>query len=248
MPDVKWNEEYWNKVYGWPDHGEEWSKQWGSSKNQWLATILPRIYSFLPCSTIIEIAPGQGRWTRFLLDLCDDYSGFDISDNTVEFCRLYLAGKGKARKQNFFVNSGSDFPGILDNSTDFVFSFDSLVHCESDVIEGYISEIERVLRPGGYAFLHHSNLKMYGISGKDNQHCRGESVSAEFVRDICLNRQLDTQIQELVSWQSEICQDCFSLIRKPIKGEVHLDAKIVFNPQFWKDAMHISNTIGPYNK
>jgi hypothetical protein len=47
---------------------------------------------------------------------------------------------------------------IENGSIDFAFSFDSLVHAESDVMSSYAHELARVLKPGGVAFLHHSNL------------------------------------------------------------------------------------------
>jgi hypothetical protein len=46
-------------------------------------------------------------------------------------------------------------------SVDFVFSFDSLVHADAPTLEAYLRELTRVLRPGGVAFLHHSNMAMY---------------------------------------------------------------------------------------
>lgn len=45
-----------------------------------------------------------------------------------------------------------------DGAVDLAFSFDSLVHVEIDVIEGYLTELARVLVPDGVAILHHSNL------------------------------------------------------------------------------------------
>jgi hypothetical protein len=46
-------------------------------------------------------------------------------------------------------------------SVDFAFSFDSLVHAEADVIQAYVEQLASILRPGGAAFIHHSNLGQY---------------------------------------------------------------------------------------
>jgi ubiquinone/menaquinone biosynthesis C-methylase UbiE len=54
-------------------------------------------------------------------------------------------------------NEGCDFPGIADSSIDFVFSFGVFVHLEFDIIEGYLSEIRRVLKPGGTAVIQYSD-------------------------------------------------------------------------------------------
>ena len=48
--------------YDWKEAGEEWSQPWGSSAAQWAGTIFPRIRECLPADTILEIAPGFGRW------------------------------------------------------------------------------------------------------------------------------------------------------------------------------------------
>lgn len=50
---------------------------------------------------------------------------------------------------------------VADSSVDFAFSFDSLVYVEAEVLKGYLTELARVLKPDGVAFLHHSNLGAY---------------------------------------------------------------------------------------
>ena len=47
---------------------------------------------------------------------------------------------------------------VDDESIDFAFSADSLVHADLDVIAAYLSELARTLRPNGVGFIHHSNL------------------------------------------------------------------------------------------
>jgi ubiquinone/menaquinone biosynthesis C-methylase UbiE len=64
----------------------------------------------------------------------------------------------------YFVNNGNDLPKIRDNSQDLVFSFDSFVHIHKNVIDDYLGEIYRVLKPGGRAYIHHSWL----LGGQDH--------------------------------------------------------------------------------
>jgi hypothetical protein len=47
---------------------------------------------------------------------------------------------------------------IAEESVDFVYSFDSLVHADAGVLEGYLSQFPRILSETGVAFIHHSNL------------------------------------------------------------------------------------------
>jgi hypothetical protein len=70
MPTVEQNLQLWNSIYGWTQQGEEWSSAWGGSEAQWLGAIFPRIRAFIPTDSILEIAPGFGRWTNFLKRWC----------------------------------------------------------------------------------------------------------------------------------------------------------------------------------
>ncbi len=70
MPSLDWNRAVWKRDYSWPKQGDEWSASWGGADMQWHRTILPRIHAFLPADTILEIAPGFGRWTQYLKDRC----------------------------------------------------------------------------------------------------------------------------------------------------------------------------------
>ena len=155
MPSVEENRAFWESRYDWSHSGDEWSNMWGSPTSQWYGSILPRIRHFLPSPTILEIAPGMGRWTEFLLGSCDRLIGVDVTGRCVAACQARFASVDKA---TFFQNDGRTLPMIDDMSIDFAFSFDSLVHVGEDALESYVRELSRTLGPDGIAFLHHSNL------------------------------------------------------------------------------------------
>ena len=58
-----------------------------------------------------------------------------------------------------YQTTGAEMDGIGAGSVDFVFTFDVFVHLEPEVIERYLHEIERVLRPGGVAVLHYGDIR-----------------------------------------------------------------------------------------
>ena len=98
----------------------------------------------------------------------------------IEACKARFADETNISYQ---VNDGKSLPEVADNSIDFAFSFDSLVHVEYEVIEGYLREMGRVLKPNGLGFLHHSNVAAFLDSSTseltiENPHWRGSSVSA----------------------------------------------------------------------
>lgn len=125
---------------------------------QWYGTLLPRIQAFVPAQTILEIAPGYSRWTHFLKDLCSQLILVELSEKCIISCQQRFANESHIR---YYINDGKSLSMIEDNSIDFVFSFNSLVHAEAEVISAYISEISRKLSANGVAFIHHSNLESY---------------------------------------------------------------------------------------
>src|SRR5262245_22451424 len=69
MGTIAENKTLWTD-YDWQEQGDEWSAEWGTTEILWWGTIRPRINAFVPTGTIREIAPGVGRCTQYLKDLC----------------------------------------------------------------------------------------------------------------------------------------------------------------------------------
>lgn len=189
---------------------------WGGSDYEWWGAIFPRIHEFLPATTVLEIAPGYGRWTQYLVHLCDRLIGVDIAPNCVDACRKRFAAHEHA---TFHATDGISLGAAPDGSIDFAFSFDSLVHSDADVMESYVHELGRKLGPNGVAFIHHSNLLQYrdpdtGKTPLPNVGWRG-MMSAELFERFCSEAGLACIGQELVNWATDRLNDCFSLVTRP---------------------------------
>ena len=167
MPSIQENRDVWGNENSWEADGDSWSTAWGGAETQWHATILPRICRFVPAARVLEIAPGYGRWTSFLIDCADQYIGVDMNPNCVSACRTRFASASHA---TFLANDGKSLAMIGDNSIDFAFSFDSLVHVEIDVIEAYLHELSRKLSPTG---LHSFIIPILVKSIGQPSSCRG---------------------------------------------------------------------------
>lgn len=209
--NINWNVNRWNDVHDWPESGEEWSKSWGTSQHQWQMTIYPRIFNCVPARNVVEIAPGWGRWSRFLLENCSTYLGLDISEKAIDECRKRFCFDKKA---NFELNNGKSIGAAKDKSVDFIFSMDSLVHAEVDAIEPYIEEFSRCLSEYGTGFIHHSNMGEHNHKSISNHHQRATSVSADVFRDLCLKYNLKCISQEKLNWGQAETNDCFSLFAR----------------------------------
>ena len=254
MPSVEENLVVWDQSYDWPQGGDEWSAGWGGSEAKWFGTIFPRVHRFLPASTILEIAPGFGRWTRYLKDLCESLVLVDLSAKCIEACKERFAASSHIA---YHVNDGRSLDMIADESIDFVFSFDSLVHAESDVLEVYLKQIGKKLRSNGAGFIHHSNLGMYAelvARAKEAapeaqsdiiglQSWRAESMTAELFREYCEQADLKCMSQELINWFNKCLVDCFSMFAR--KDSNHPSRGIVENPRFM-DEVNLIKTLAPF--
>ena len=103
MPEIAWNKSHWDGEYQWNVGGEEWSAAWGGSEAQWFGSIYPRLHRLLPAKHVLEIAPGFGRWTRFLIDGSESFTGIDLSSAAIEHCERRFAGASNAK---FHLNDG----------------------------------------------------------------------------------------------------------------------------------------------
>jgi SAM-dependent methyltransferase len=241
MPSINENLEYWTN-YEWGDRGDEWSEVWGNTENLWNGSLLPRIKDYLPAPRILEIAPGFGRITQYLKDWCDKLILVDLTQKCIDACRERFA---KETIIEYQTNDGKSLPCIADRNIDFAFSFDSLVHVEIDVIEGYLGELARTLSANGVAFLHHSNVGAFRDSAAGdltipNPHWRGTTVSAEQVRSIAPSVGLSCIRQEIVNWGGPHLTDCFSSFS--LLGSRHEQTtELIENVRFMDEAIRIAH-------
>jgi len=103
LATAKENKELWDGTYNWKDQGHEWSVAWGGADMEWYGTILPRLHAFVPTGTILEIAPGFGRWTFYLKDLCERLIVVDLSSKCIDACRKKFASCSHI---DYHVNDG----------------------------------------------------------------------------------------------------------------------------------------------
>jgi len=242
MPTIEDNRLCWGKTYDWSDSGDEWSQAWGGTEYLWYGTILPRILSFIPTGNILEIAPGYGRCTQFLINLCKHLDVVDLNVNCIESCKKRFLNNSHI---SYHINDGKSLDTIAENSIDFIFSWDSLVHCEADVLNSYLSGSARILKPGAWGFIHHSNIGQYydisaGMLSCENIHARGETMSAQLFREYSEKNGLFCVRQEIINWGGDILNDCFSVF---IKNTINTNytAKYIENPEFHKECNRIKN-------
>lgn len=147
---------------------------------------------------------------------------------------------------------------IPDNSIDFAFCFDSLVHVEIQVLEAYVTQLASKLTQNGAGFFHHSNIGEYQRTWKyqnripqtirryltrkkvlTDHHLRAFSVTAAKFAEICDAAGLCCITQELVNWRQRLLIDAFSVFTH--KGSKWARPNKVFNNHsFMKEVEQIS--------
>lgn len=244
MPDLAWNTHQWDGEYNWVGRGEEWSDAWGGSESQWFGCLYPRLHRFLPVANLVEIAPGFGRWTHYLLNYVHGgYAGVDLSRECIDYCQARFADRANTE---FRVNDGVSLGGVDDGFADLVFSFDSLVHADAAVHRAYVPEILRTLSKNGVAFIHHSNW-LDARPAVENRHHRAEDVGAGVYAEIVTRAGGHVMVQEHLNWGGDEKIDAFTLFCRGDR-DVLPETIVLENGDFMLEARLIREKQSAYTK
>lgn len=237
MPSIEENKEFWGEKYDWSNEGDEWSRGWGGTPFFWCG-ILPRMIRFVPCDTIVEIGPGYGRFTQYLIKLCKNLIIVDLNKNCIDACKKRFQTDSNIK---YIVNDGKKLTGIPNDSVDFVFSWGTLVHCDDDVVKSYIFEAKRVLKDNGNAFFHYSSLilpdnesKKFGFS---------KTMTAEKFVSFCKEAGVSCNYQEIFDADLNT-QACISFFTKRNK---ELKTKVFNNKDFYREIINLKRVSEAYN-
>jgi SAM-dependent methyltransferase len=257
MPDVRENRLTWNTPSSWSARGDEWSGPWGGTELMWYGTLLPRLHAFLPADTILELGPGHGRWTQYLKEVADRLVLVDLAEDCIAACRERF---GPDRSISYHVNDGKSLDMIADRSIDLVFSFDSLVHAEADVLEAYLSQLATKLTTNGVGFIHHSNMGAYRRAARlakmvpgrlrpaltmrrllvNLYAWRAESTTAELFAVLCERAGLVCVAQEKIRWEyGRGLTDAISLFTVP-GSRWERPLVVVENPDLMEEAARLA--------
>ena len=149
--------ERWNR-WDWSELGEEWT-----ANEAWKQALVDEV--LLPTipdgGSVVEIGPGGGRWSVLLAPRSERLVLVDVAQRPLDLVAERL---GDAGNVEYVLTDGSALTGVADASVDAVWSFDVFVHIAPGDQAGYLSEIARVLRPGGVAAIHHADGRNRGLA------------------------------------------------------------------------------------
>ena len=94
---------------------------------------------------VLEVGCGEGRGIDLIIDKCKSYTAIDKIEPVIDQLRKkYPFGK-------FLSGNIPPLTQFSDNSFDRIFSFQVIEHIEDDHL--FLSEINRILKPGGIALI-----------------------------------------------------------------------------------------------
>lgn len=120
--------------------------------------------------SVVEIGCGVGRLTRVIAQRAKDVRALDVSPEMLALARRHNAGLGNVR---WLLGDGSSLREIADSSASACISHVTLHHIpDPEISLGYVREMGRALRPGGWAAFQFSNDPAAHRPPRRRQHLR----------------------------------------------------------------------------
>lgn len=121
---------------------------WRSGEDDLLRTLAPFRRRIAARERVLEIGCGAGRITRALATRAGEVVGLDADPGTVDVARIQLADLPNV---HVVLGNGRNLCDLADASFDVCYSCNVFDELLPDLTCGYIEEMGRVLRPGGWA-------------------------------------------------------------------------------------------------
>ncbi|RBY97731.1 SAM-dependent methyltransferase [Blastococcus sp. TF02-8] len=100
---------------------------------------------------VLDFGCGAGRLSQALAEHAQEVVGVDVSAPMLETARALDRSGGRV---SFVLNEAPDLRAFPDSAFDLVYTERVLQHLPRPLLETYLTEFARVLRPGGVAVVH----------------------------------------------------------------------------------------------
>jgi len=186
LPNIEWNKSYWikdiqnfNEGLSRKYHPNEkhYGERWGEvEKDPILKSIKEKF--ILPFvnedKSVLEIGPGGGRWTKYLLN-CKKLYCIDLNPESLDYVKNRFSSQNNI---TYILNKGNDFPNIPNSSIDFVFSYATFNHFDIGVIVDYLSGMTDILSDNSNVVIQYSEKKLKKGLKNDSYGVKNESYGS----------------------------------------------------------------------
>lgn len=175
-------------------------------------SIFYQLFNKLDLSKVVELACGRGRHVPQYIDKAGTIILVDILDKNINICKERFHNYNNV---SFYKNEGDNLKLIQDNSCTSLFTYDAMVHFESIDIYNYLVDIYRILKRGGRALFHHSNLSTdYKLSFMSNELNGRSYMSMSLFAHFAYRAGFKILEQHTISWNGMPGMDGITLVEK----------------------------------
>ena len=169
-----------------------------------------KFFRKLDLSQVIELACGRGRHVPHYIDKAGTVTLVDILQENIDFCRKRFEDMENIA---YYCNNGYNLEHLESNGYTALFCYDAMVHFELLDIYEYLKDIYRVLKPNGYALIHHSNNGNDYKASFANQYNGRSFMTKDVFAYLAYRAGFSVVEQQVIDWTIKDI-DCISLIRK----------------------------------
>lgn len=183
-----------------------------STANFWAdGSAFRSLFDRLNRGVLVDLAAGHGRHTAEAAKLAPRVYALDVLEENVAFCRARLADLPHV---TCLRNDGFSFQPLEADTATGIYCYDAMVHFSPGIVEAYLQDAQRVLKPGGRGLFHHSNYpapldRHYG----QNPHARNHMTQALFA-SLARDAGLTVIESQVMDWGREKALDCLTLVAK----------------------------------
>jgi Methyltransferase domain len=127
-----------------------------------------------PASTVLELGPGRGAWTRTLLPAREIWCLDALAAEHNGFWEYV----GPAPHVNYVQVADFSCAMLPDGKFDYLFSYDTLCHVSFDGIEAYVRNLRPKLKEGAHCFLMVADFDKYRAFVEEHE---ARSVYSAFI-------------------------------------------------------------------
>lgn len=175
-------------------------------------SIFYQLFEKLDLDRVVELACGRGRHVPQYINKAKSIILVDILDKNIDICKKRFNDSDKI---SFYKNDGDNLKFIEDSSCTSLFTYDAMVHFESIDIYNYLVDIHRILKDGGRALFHHSNLDTdYRLSFISNEFNGRSYMSMSLFAHFAYRAGFKILEQHKISWNGVPGMDGITLVEK----------------------------------